>query len=86
MRMVTALPSKHHNGRCKAAEEKRDLEICEKEIWKRNVDGGRFNTAGGRLLGCFPGTSVPSALETFATIALYKSTYTIPYHTIQDRT
>ena len=32
-------------------------------------------------LGCFPGTSVPSALETFVTIALYKLTYTIPYHT-----
>ena len=31
-----------------------------------------------RKLGCFPGTSVPSALETFATIALYKLTYTIP--------
>ena len=30
----------------------------------------------------FPGTSVRSALETFATIALYKLTYTIPYHTI----
>jgi len=28
----------------------------------------------------FLGTSVHSALETFATIALYKSTYTIPYH------
>ena len=33
-------------------------------------------------LGCFPGTSVRSALETFATIALYKLTYTIyVYHT-----
>ena len=36
--------------------------------------------------GCFPGTSVPSALETFATIALYKLTYTIPYHTIYSHT
>jgi len=35
-------------------------------------------------LGCFPGTSVPSALETFATITLYKSTYTIPYHRHTD--
>jgi len=36
-------------------------------------------------LGCFPGTSVPSALETFATIALYKLTCTIPYHTISTK-
>ena len=27
-------------------------------------------------------TRIYSALETFATIALYKLTYTIPYHTI----
>ena len=32
-------------------------------------------------LGCFLGTSIHSALETFATIALYKSTYPIPIRT-----
>ena len=37
------------------------------------------NRAG--KLGCFLGTSVHSALETFATITLYKLTYTILYHT-----
>jgi len=33
--------------------------------------------------GFSPDTSVFSALETFVIIALYKSTFTIPYHTIQ---
>jgi len=31
--------------------------------------------------GFSPDTSVFSALETFVIIALYKSTFTIPYHT-----
>jgi len=34
-------------------------------------------------LGYSLGTSVHSAFETFATIALYKSTYTVPYHADQ---
>jgi len=32
--------------------------------------------------GFSPDTRVFSALETFVIIALYKSTFTIPYHTI----
>ena len=36
----------------------------------------------GRKPGFSPDTSVFSALETFVIIALYKSTFTIPYHTI----
>jgi len=35
--------------------------------------------------GLSPDTSVFSALETFVIIALYKSTFTIPYHTITGR-
>ena len=45
------------------------------------------HTAGLRVLqtgpkkpGFSPDTSVFSALETFVMIALYKSTFTIPYH------
>jgi len=38
----------------------------------------------GLKTGFSPDTSVFSALETFVIIALYKSTFTIPYHTIQD--
>jgi len=36
--------------------------------------------------GFSPDTSVLSALETFVIIALYKSTFTIPYHTIKYHT
>jgi len=46
-----------------------------------NVFGGTLNLA----LSIYLITSVHSALETFATIVLYKSTYTIPYHTIPYR-
>jgi len=35
----------------------------------------------GLKTGFSPDTSVFSALETFVIIALYKSTFTIPYHT-----
>ena len=37
----------------------------------------------GLKTGFSPDTSVFSALETFVIIALYKSTFTIPYHTIK---
>jgi len=45
-------------------------------------DFGSFKWAW--KLGCFLCTSVHSALETFATIALHKSTYTIPYHVVSS--
>ena len=55
-------------------------------VWNSLPDDLRTQQdVGSFKQGSFQGTSIHSALETFATIALYKLTYTIPYHTIPYR-